>query len=78
VQTQCEVLRDRRTFGASRFPFEGEQRRNDPPVVYDKRDTPGAVMALADVVVLPWNEKYAPEHVDHIARVIRKAAEELA
>jgi hypothetical protein len=40
-------------------------------------DTPGAVQALAGVVVLPWNEKYTDEHVDFIASQIRQAASEL-
>jgi dTDP-4-amino-4,6-dideoxygalactose transaminase len=74
---ECEILRDQRTFGNSRFPYVGEQRRGDPPVVYDIKDTPGAVEALAGVVVLPWNEKYTPEHVDFIAGAIRRAAQEL-
>jgi dTDP-4-amino-4,6-dideoxygalactose transaminase len=75
---ECEVLRDRNTFGKSKFPYEGEQRRGEPPIVYDKKETPGAVEALAGVIVLPWNEKYLPEHVDFIALNIRRAAEELA
>jgi dTDP-4-amino-4,6-dideoxygalactose transaminase len=75
---QCEVLRDHRTFGKSEFPYKGEQRKNDPPVVYNVADTPGAVDALQGVVVLPWNEKYTLEHVEFLAGVIRRSAEELA
>lgn len=75
---ECEVLRDQRTFGKSRFPYVGEHRKGDPEVVYRKEDTPGAIEALAGVVVLPWNEKYTPDHVDFIAAAIRRASEELA
>jgi dTDP-4-amino-4,6-dideoxygalactose transaminase len=75
---ECEVLRDQRTFGNSRFPYVGEHRKGDPPVVYDKKDTPGAVEALAGVVVLPWNEKYTSDHVAFIAASIRRAAAELS
>jgi dTDP-4-amino-4,6-dideoxygalactose transaminase len=75
---ECEVLRDQRTFGNSRFPYVGEHRKGDAPVVYDKKDTPGAVEALAGVVVLPWNEKYTPDHVAFIAASIRRAAAELS
>jgi len=75
---ECEVLRDRRTFGKSRFPYEGEQRKGEPPVVYDIADTPGTAEGLATVVVLPWNEKYSEEHVQYIARTIREASNELA
>lgn len=75
---ECEVLRDRNTFGKSKFPYEGEQRKGEPAVVYDKAQTPGAVESLLGVIVLPWNEKYLPEHVNFIAQAIRRTAEELA
>jgi dTDP-4-amino-4,6-dideoxygalactose transaminase len=75
---ECEVLRDQRTFGKSRFPYVGEHRKGDPEIRYSKEETPGAVEALAGVVVLPWNEKYAVEHVDYIASQIRRAAQELS
>ena len=70
---ECQVLRDRSTFGKSRFPYEGEHRKDAAPIVYDRNDTPGTIAALAGVVVLPWNEKYTPEHVEFIADVIRQA-----
>lgn len=75
---ECEVLRDKVTFGKSRFPYYGEHRKGDPEIVYSKEETPGAVEALAGVVVLPWNEKYTLEHVDFIAAAIRQAAQELS
>ena len=73
---ECEVLRDQRTFGKSRFPYAGEHRRGEPEIVYRLEDAPGAVEALAGVVVLPWNEKYVEEHVDFIADNIRWVAQE--
>ena len=75
---ECEVLRDQRTFGKSRFPYVGEQRRGEPEIVYSVADTPGAVEALAGVVVLPWNEKYTEQHVDFIADNIRRVSQELS
>jgi perosamine synthetase len=75
---ECEVLRDQRTFGKSRFPFIGEHRRGDPEIVYRKEDTPGAVEALAGVVVLPWNERYTEVHVDFISDTIRRVSQELS
>jgi dTDP-4-amino-4,6-dideoxygalactose transaminase len=75
---ECEVLRDQRTFGKSRFPYVGEQRKGEPEIVYRKEDTPGAIEALAGVVVLPWNEKYTEEHATFIAGAIRQAAQELS
>ncbi|MFQ5503247.1 MAG: DegT/DnrJ/EryC1/StrS family aminotransferase [Planctomycetota bacterium] len=70
---ECRILRERRTFGRSRFPFAGEHRRGDPEVVYDKRDTPAAVRALAELVVLPLNERYDDGHADFVASAIREA-----
>jgi len=75
---ECEVLRDQVTFGKSRFPYVGEQRKGEPPVVYDRKDTPGTVEALANVVVLPWNERYTNEHVEYVGAAIIAAAKELA
>jgi len=74
---ECEVLRDQRTFGRSRFPYVGDHRKGEPEIRYSLEETPGAVEALAGVVVLPWNEKYTEEHVDFIAGQVRQAASEL-
>lgn len=75
---ECRVLRDRVTFGDSRFPFEGPHRGDAPPVTYDRATTPGTVEALARVVVLPINERYQAAHVDHLAAIIGEAARQLA
>ncbi|MCK4815859.1 DegT/DnrJ/EryC1/StrS family aminotransferase, partial [bacterium] len=37
----CQVLREKNTFGNSHFPFEGECRKNDSPIIYDPKDFPG-------------------------------------
>jgi len=75
---ECAVLRDRNTFGKSQFPFVGEHRKGEPPIVYDRAQTPGTVEALAKILVLPWNEKFQESHVDYIAAAIRSTAKELA
>lgn len=72
---ECQVLRDRVTFGNSRFPFDGPYRNGHPPVAYGRDQTPGAIDALEHVVVLPINERYRSEHVDFVAEAIRAAAE---
>ena len=73
----CQVLKDRNTFGQSHFPYEGECRKNDPPVLYDPKEYPGTFDALAHVVVLPWNEFYNEEHVNYIAENIIETAKSL-
>ena len=70
----CQIFKDRNTFGNSQFPFEGEYRKNDPPVTYDPMDYPGTMDALSHVVVLPWNEFYTEEHVEYISENIREVA----
>jgi dTDP-4-amino-4,6-dideoxygalactose transaminase len=75
---ECQVLRDQVTFGKSRFPFEGPHRAGEPPVRYSRSDTPGTIEALQNIVVLPINERYRPEHIDFIAEVIAGAARTLA
>lgn len=74
----CQIFTEKNTFGNSRFPFNGECRKNDPPVVYDPEDYPGTFDALSHVVVLPWNEFYTEGHVQYIADNIKTVAMELA
>jgi dTDP-4-amino-4,6-dideoxygalactose transaminase len=67
---ECQVIRDRVTFGDSHWPWEGEHMRGRQPVTTDKADYPGTYDALAHVLVLPWNEFYTDQHVDALAAVI--------
>ena len=73
----CEILRDKNTFGKSRFPFEGPHRKGLPPVTYRMEDYPGTQEALNNICVLPWNENYTKEDVEFIANAIRETAETL-
>ena len=61
---ECEVIRDQRTFGNSRFPFN---LARPEAVDYAPELYPGTYAFLRDVLVLPFNERYAEVHVDHIA-----------
>lgn len=71
---RCQVFRDQRTFGNSRFPFTLAR-----PEAVDYRDElfPGTLKGLEQVLVLPWNEKYTDEHVDHISSTVHEAAAQL-
>lgn len=71
---QCAVFRDQRTFGASRFPFT---LARPEAVDYDPARFPGAFAALAGILVLPWNERYEPEHVDGLAAAIATSMDKL-
>jgi dTDP-4-amino-4,6-dideoxygalactose transaminase len=67
---QCAVFREQRTFGDSRYPFTLAR-----PEALDYRPSrfPGTFAALESVLVLPWNERYTPEHVEYIAAAVRHA-----
>jgi dTDP-4-amino-4,6-dideoxygalactose transaminase len=70
---ECEVIREQRTFGTSRWPYS--LRDGDPGSLptLAKADFPGTYQGLATVVVLPWNEQYADEHVEFIARAAQES-----
>jgi dTDP-4-amino-4,6-dideoxygalactose transaminase len=67
---QCAVFREQRTFGDSRYPFT---LARPEAVDYCPTRFPGAFAALASLLVLPWNERYAPAHVEQIATAMRQA-----
>jgi dTDP-4-amino-4,6-dideoxygalactose transaminase len=71
---RCQVFRDQRTFGNSRWPFTLAR-----PEAVDYSDVrfPGTLQGLEGILVLPWNEKYEPEHVDYIAMSIRECVDAL-
>lgn len=71
----CEVFQKQRTFGQSRFPFT---LARPEAVDYDPARFTGTFEALDHILVLPWNERYTPEHVDYIADAIREAAAQLS
>ena len=70
---ECQIFRDKVTFGSSSWPYTDPSRAGLPPVDHDRRNFPGAVKALAQVLVIPWNEFYSDEHVDYIADRLRAA-----
>jgi dTDP-4-amino-4,6-dideoxygalactose transaminase len=65
---QCEVFREQRTFGKSRFPFT---LARPEAVDYSPGIFPGTFAALDRVLVLPLNEKYTDDHIDHITSSIK-------
>lgn len=72
---ECQIFRDQRTFGNSRFPFN---LAAPEAVDYSKELFPGTYEALSRILVLPWSEKYETHHIQYIAECIRSAAESLS
>ena len=64
----CQIFREQRTFGNSRFPFT---LARPAALDYDPTSFPLTLAALESVLVLPWNENYRDEHVDYIATAIQ-------
>jgi dTDP-4-amino-4,6-dideoxygalactose transaminase len=71
---ECQVIRDQRTFGNSRWPFT---LARPEAVDYRREKFPGTYEALASVLVLPLNERYTTQHVDYVVAAIRDAHEQL-
>ncbi|HEY3935877.1 MAG TPA: DegT/DnrJ/EryC1/StrS family aminotransferase [Bryobacteraceae bacterium] len=68
----CEIFQKKRTFGKSQFPFTLAR----PEVLhYDREHYPKTFEGLEQTLVLPWNENYTSEHVEHISCAIREAVE---
>ncbi|MEZ4647930.1 MAG: DegT/DnrJ/EryC1/StrS family aminotransferase [Candidatus Eisenbacteria bacterium] len=70
---ECQVIRDRVSFGKSKWPWEGPHMAGRDPIVYDPKTFPGAYDGLAHVIVIPWNEFFTDDLVDSIAGVIAEA-----
>jgi dTDP-4-amino-4,6-dideoxygalactose transaminase len=71
---RCQVFRDQRTFGNSRWPFT---LARPEAVDYSDARFPGTLQGLEGILVLPWNEKYEHEHVEYIASSIRECVDAL-
>ena len=70
----CEIFREQRTFGSSRWPFT---LARPEAVDYRPQRFPGSYEGLERILVLPWNERYTSEHVRYIAGSIAAAVSEL-
>jgi perosamine synthetase len=70
---QCRVFSDQRTFGESRWPFS---LARSEAVDYDEGLFPGTFAALAAMLVLPFNERYTPEHAEYLVEKLGRAADE--
>ncbi len=70
---QCQIFSQKRTFGNSGFPFT---LASPEALDYEPSRFPGTFTGLEQLLVLPWNERYTPEHLEYIAQAISQAVEE--
>lgn len=75
---ECELFRDWSRSPVTAMPLQHNPRGKRPQPPFARADYPGAVRALDEVIVLPINERYEPQHVAHVAGVIRTAVQGLA
>ena len=71
---ECEVIRNQRTFGNSRWPFT---LARPEAVNYQAEQFAGTYSGLDQILVLPWNECYTSEHVRYIADSIISCVSDL-
>jgi dTDP-4-amino-4,6-dideoxygalactose transaminase/UDP-N-acetylglucosamine 2-epimerase len=74
---ECALFQDWRRSPVTWLPLQHNPRRSGPQPPFAREQFPGAVRGLDQVVVLPINERYLPEHVDRVATAIAAAAREL-
>ncbi len=72
---RCAIFRDQKTLGTSRWPFT---LARPEAVDYSAGRFPGTFEYLDRVLVLPWNERYTPDHLNYLAASIYHAARRLA
>jgi perosamine synthetase len=70
----CQIFRDQRTFGESRWPFT---LARSEAVDYSAKRFSGTYEGLDRVLVLPWNERYTNEHVRYIAESVSACVADL-
>jgi dTDP-4-amino-4,6-dideoxygalactose transaminase len=71
----CQVFREQRTFGSSRWPFT---LARPEAVDYRPERYPATHAALERILVLPWNERYTDDHVDFIAAALHDGVRTLS
>ena len=72
---RCQIFREQKTFGQSRWPFT---LACPEAVDYADAKFPGTLRFLDRVLVLPWNENYTLDHLNHLATTIHHAATRLS
>ena len=72
---ECEVIRDRKTFGTSGWPFN---LARPEAVDYSREKFAGAYDGLEHVIILPLNEHFTQTHVDQVAGAFESAWPALA
>jgi perosamine synthetase len=71
---QCKIFTEQRTFGQSRWPFT---LATEDAVDYSPERFPGTFSALADMLVLPFNEGYDEGTVAVLATSLEAAVSEV-
>ena len=68
----CRQFQERRTFRDTEFPYS---QHEGAPSIERLDDYPGCRDGLAQVLVLPWTERYEEAHIRYIGQQIRQVVE---
>lgn len=69
---ECALFREQKTFGRSRWPFT---LARPEALDHHPANFPGAYQGLADIVVLPWNERISAADIEALADDIRASVQ---
>jgi perosamine synthetase len=70
----CRLFRERITFGTTEYPYSLREYGHPRERL---EDYPGCRDGLGRILVLPWTERHAPEHVEFLAEQIARAVERI-
>ena len=74
---ECQLFREWRKSPVTWLPLQHNPRGQRDGALFERADYPGSVAGLDQVVVLPINERYRPEHVMTVSHAIQAAHREL-
>jgi dTDP-4-amino-4,6-dideoxygalactose transaminase len=74
---ECALFQDWSKSPVTAMPLQNNPRNSGPMPPFVREQYPGAVRGLDEILVLPVNENYRDDHLDHIALVIKSSVEAL-
>lgn len=74
---ECQLFVEWRNSPVTTLPLLQNPRGHQQGALFERSNYPGAISGLEQVIVLPINERYRPEHVATVADAVRQAHKEL-
>lgn len=74
---ECQLFVEWRKSPVTSLPLLQNPRGQQEGVLFERGNYPGSISGLEQVVVLPINERYRPDHVATVAQAVRNAHEDI-